>query len=119
MTSLAVQDDELDQVPQDCDLDFWAIQVVVREGRYMSLTRPELIIAIKLMREKGYMPTDIADVVRRGTQVVTKILHRDEWPVPREVVVERVQVGATLPSSGPFMSRREARNVHHRGRTAR
>ena len=85
----------------------------MRECKYMRLSRPELIIACKLMRDKGYMPAVIGRTLRVSAQVVTKILARDDWPVPRSVILDEMLVlpGAEVPHVPAPMSRDEARRI--------
>lgn len=61
MTSLFVQADlDLDLA----DYDLWAIRCMVREGRWMNLTREEQIIAAHLMKRKGMDNREIAERLR-------------------------------------------------------
>jgi len=75
----------------------------------MNLSRGEKLIASKLMREKGYMPKQIAEILRTSIDTISQMLVREKWPVPREDVP--VEIGAPVPDSKPFMSRAEVRRV--------
>jgi transposase len=83
--------------------------VVVREGKYMALSRSERTLAVKLMREKGYSSKEVSEILRMESAAVTKAWQR-AWPVPREDVPDTVMGGA-ISSSAPLLSRSEVRRV--------
>ena len=110
MTSNLAQVADAPELP---DYDWWAIQVVVREGRYVNLSMPERIIAAKLMRRKGWGWGDIATALRSTKDAVTKLCDRSSAGLDIDYLVEVKPeiIGAPLPDTDPFLSRREVRRI--------
>lgn len=100
-SSLAQADAELDLR----DFDLYAIQVVVREGKPMRLSRVEQRLAVHLMKAKGI--DGGAQAYRLGitTDLVTKF-YRQPPPIDLDEVPERV-MGAKINRS--LITREEAR----------
>jgi hypothetical protein len=95
------------------DLDLWAIGVVVRENKYMNLTRPEKVVAAQLMRRKGWLPAQIAETLRLTTQVVTKMLARDRTAIDIDELLEAEPdfIGRYVKPTPPPISRSEVRRL--------
>lgn len=110
MTSSLAQADEQIELP---DYDWWAIQVVVREGRYVNLAMPERIIAAKLMRRKGWEWADIAMALRSTRDAVTKLCNRSDSGLDLDdlIAAKPEIIGAPLPDVGPVMSRSTVRRL--------
>mgnify|MGYP003392588801 CR=1 FL=1 len=87
----------------DHDIDFWALRVVVREGLYMRLTRPEKIMAAHLLREKGYGSTEIADMLKASHNSAERMLRTPPpvkvCDVPRDVIGAQLRPAPTFARS--------------------
>ena len=88
------------------DYDWWAIKVVVREGRPMhNLTRDEKVAAAKLMRRKGVDGHTAAHRLGIQQALVNKF-----WKLPDKFDLDLVPegvVGAPLPKN--LVTREDAR----------
>lgn len=76
-------DNRANDESQECDL--WAIQVVVREGARMNLSREEQILAAHLMRAKGFDGRETATRLRISHDLVHKF-----WGLKPPMPVEDV-----------------------------
>lgn len=82
------------------DLDWYAIKIVVREGKRMALSRPEKIVAAKLMRQKGYYADEVAERLGIDNKLVIKF-----WKIPSPVPlddIDPVVVGGSVGFDNPF-----------------
>ncbi len=96
------------------DLDLWAIKVVVRECRYMKLSRTEQVVAARLMRRKGWGTMEIATALRTSTDSVVQMYKRDKINVDLDELVEQMPevVGPPVISEpGLPMTREQVRKV--------
>lgn len=100
-SSLAQPEAALD--PQD--YDWWAIRVVVREGKPMhSLARDEKVVAAKLMRRKGLDGITVSYRLGIKPALVNKY-----WRMPNPVDLDAIDpsvMGAVIPK--PLVSRKDA-----------
>lgn len=70
----------------DEPLDLWAVRVVVREGRYMPLSKEERILAAHLLSLKGFTSPQIAERLRMDNGHAAYHLLRGKPPMPLEEV---------------------------------
>lgn len=54
-------------------IDLWAVRIVVREGRFMPLTRSEQIVAAHLMRKKGLSIAEASERLRLSPALTQKL----------------------------------------------
>jgi hypothetical protein len=92
-------------VPDTQDYDWWAIRVVVREGKPMhNLTRAEKVVAAKLMRRKGIDGLTVS--FRLG---IKEALVHKFWKLPDPIDMDGIDpsvMGAVIPK--PLVSRKDA-----------
>jgi hypothetical protein len=91
------------------DLDLFALKIVIREGmRGIALNRGELIVAAKVMQQKGYDGPAIADILGISLDLVQKF-----WrllpPVPLDEIPQWVKGGQAVPP--PAFSKAMSRAV--------
>lgn len=102
MTSSLAQ---AEAAPAPQDFDWWAIRVVVREGKPMhNLTREEKVVAAKLMRRKGI--DGLTCSYRLG---IKHALVNKFWKLPDPIDLDDIDpsvMGAVIPK--PLVSRADA-----------